>query len=43
MRRAGRLYCPASWLKAGANDVIVFDLLKTEASPLRGGPALQDR
>jgi beta-galactosidase len=38
-----RLYCPASWLKAGANDVIVFDLLKTEASPLRGAPALQDR
>ena len=31
-----RLYCPASWLKAGENEVIVFDLHKTEASPLRG-------
>ena len=31
-----RLYCPAPWLRAGDNDVIVFDLHKTEASPLRG-------
>jgi hypothetical protein len=31
-----RLYCPAPWLKAGENEVIVFDLHKTEASPLRG-------
>jgi len=34
-----RLYCPASFLKAGTNDVVVFDLLKTEASPLRGAPS----
>jgi len=31
-----RLYCPASWLKAGRNTVMVFDLHKTDASPLRG-------
>jgi beta-galactosidase len=35
-----RLYCPAPWLKAGANEVIVFDLHKTEASPLRGAATL---
>lgn len=31
-----RLYCPASWLKKGKNEVIVLDLHKTDASPLRG-------
>jgi beta-galactosidase GanA len=31
-----RLYCPAPWLKAGENEVVVFDLHKTETSPLRG-------
>jgi beta-galactosidase len=36
-----RLYCPASWLKAGENVVIVFDQHKTDASPLRGAPALE--
>ncbi|MHB1311178.1 MAG: glycoside hydrolase family 35 protein [Gemmatimonadaceae bacterium] len=36
-----RLYCPASFLTAGSNEVVVFDLLKTEASPLRGMPTLQ--
>jgi beta-galactosidase len=35
-----RLYCPASWLRAGNNDVVVFDLHKTDASPLRGHPAM---
>jgi hypothetical protein len=35
-----RLYCPAPWLKSGANEVIVFDLLMTEPAPLRGAPAL---
>ena len=34
-----RLYCPAPWLKAGANEVIVFDLHKTDAAPLRGFPS----
>jgi beta-galactosidase len=38
-----RLYCPASWLMAGDNEVVVLDLLKTEAAPLRGAAALQDR
>ena len=36
-----RLYCPAPWLKAGENTVIVFDLHKTDASPLRGSPSLE--
>ncbi len=36
-----RLYCPAPWLRAGENEVIVFDLHKTEASPLRGAPTLE--
>jgi beta-galactosidase len=33
-----RLYCPASWLKTGANTVVVLDLLKTadQASPIKG-------
>jgi len=38
-----RLYCPAPWLRAGQNDVIVLDLLKTDASPLRGAATLQER
>lgn len=29
-----RLYCPASWLKRGANEIIVFDMLQTEAKPV---------
>jgi len=33
-----RLYCPAPWLRAGANEVVVFDLLATDAQPLRGAP-----
>jgi len=31
-----KLYCPASWLKKGKNEVIVLDLPKTKASPLPG-------
>jgi len=31
-----RLYCPAPWLKAGANEVVVFDLHQTSPAPLRG-------
>jgi beta-galactosidase len=31
-----RLYCPAPFLKKGANEVIVFDLHQTEARPLSG-------
>ena len=33
-----RLYCPASWLRAGNNEVRVLDLLKTDPSPLRAEP-----
>jgi len=31
-----RLYCPASWLKNGNNEIIVFDLHKTEPGVIRG-------
>ncbi|MDP1889352.1 MAG: beta-galactosidase [Gemmatimonadaceae bacterium] len=36
-----RLFCPASFLKSGRNDVVVLDLLKTEASPLSGAATLK--
>ena len=36
-----RLYCPAPWLKAGENEVIVFDLHQTEPLPLRGAKTLE--
>lgn len=29
-----RLYCPASWLQKGNNEIIVFDLLQTTAKPI---------
>jgi beta-galactosidase len=29
-----RLYCPAPWLKAGDNSVLIFDLHQTEAKPI---------
>ncbi len=31
-----RLYCPASWLKKGKNEIIMFDLHKTEPGTVRG-------
>jgi len=31
-----RLYCPASWLKQGVNEIIVFDILKTDKASLSG-------
>ncbi len=31
-----RLYCPAPWLKEGANEVLVLDLQLTEPQPLEG-------
>lgn len=31
-----RLYCPASWLRKGANTVDILDLEMTEARPVRG-------
>ena len=31
-----RLYCPASWLKKGTNEITIFDLLQTEPSSIGG-------
>ncbi len=31
-----RLYCPAPWLKAGRNEILVFDLHQTEAKSVTG-------
>ncbi|MES2647927.1 MAG: beta-galactosidase family protein [Bacteroidota bacterium] len=31
-----RLYCPASWLQKGSNQIIVFDLLQTSAATVSG-------
>jgi beta-galactosidase len=31
-----RLYCPASWLRKGKNEIIVFDLHKTEPGTVMG-------
>ncbi len=31
-----RLFCPAPWLKKGDNEIIVFDLLQTEAKEING-------
>ncbi|MEN8230014.1 MAG: hypothetical protein ABFS38_17775 [Bacteroidota bacterium] len=31
-----RLYCPASWLKKGENEIIVFDLHQLETMPIIG-------
>jgi len=31
-----RLFCPASWLKAGKNEVLVFDMHRTEGAAIEG-------
>ncbi len=31
-----RLYCPASWLRAGPNEMIVFDLQVTDSKLVFG-------
>jgi len=36
-----RLYCPASWLKEGKNEIIVFDLLKTDAGTVSGHETME--
>ncbi|GHC77472.1 beta-galactosidase [Streptomyces flavofungini] len=36
-----RLYCPAPWLKAGRNEIVVFDLHQTAPKPIRFAAALQ--
>jgi beta-galactosidase GanA len=30
-----RLYCPASWLKEATNEILIFDLLQTQAKEIR--------
>jgi len=37
-----RLYCPAPWLRRGANEIIVLDLHQTEPHPIAGRPTLAD-
>ncbi len=37
-----RLYCPASWLRPGANDIMILDLLATEPKPVASHETLQD-
>ena len=36
-----RLYCPASWLKKGDNEIIVFDLHQLETSVVSGKSSLE--
>jgi hypothetical protein len=37
-----RLYCPASWLLRGRNEILALDMHRTEAAPVRGLETLQD-
>ena len=37
-----RLYCPASWLKDGDNEVTVFDMHRVDAAMVRGVRSLAD-
>ena len=36
-----RLYCPASWLKKGINEIMIFDLHQIEAKPVTGAKTLE--
>lgn len=36
-----RLYCPASWLKEGTNEILIFDLHQTEGKPITGAKTLK--
>ncbi|MEO6819100.1 MAG: beta-galactosidase, partial [Ginsengibacter sp.] len=36
-----RLYCPASWLKKGKNEITVFDLLQKDAFTVKGVKTLK--
>jgi beta-galactosidase len=36
-----RLYCPASWLKKGKNEIIALDLHQREAATVRGVKTLE--
>lgn len=35
-----RLYCPASWLRQGDNELLIFDLHQTVAAPIHGATTL---
>jgi beta-galactosidase len=35
-----RLYCPASWLRRGDNELLVFDMHQTVAAPIEGVTSL---
>jgi hypothetical protein len=35
-----RLYCPASWLRHGDNELLIFDLHQTVAAPIHGATTL---
>jgi beta-galactosidase len=37
-----RLYCPASWLHKGDNELLVFDLHRVESAPIKGVERLSD-
>lgn len=37
-----RLYCPASFLKKGANEIVVFDLLQNDPQPVSGVTSLYE-
>ena len=37
-----RLYCPASWLQRGRNEILVLDMHRTEAASVRGVETLKD-
>jgi hypothetical protein len=36
-----RLYCPASWLKPGSNDIVIFDQHLLDAAPVSGAASLR--
>lgn len=36
-----RLYCPAPWLKQGENEIIIFDLLKTDTGSVSGYTSME--
>jgi beta-galactosidase len=35
------LYCPASWLKKGKNEILVFDLHQLLPAPVKGAHSLR--
>ena len=36
-----RLFCPAPWLKKGRNEVLIFDMLQSTATTIKGVKSLQ--